>query len=147
MFRVSRCEILHRALLACVAEEAEADDGSRVPKGQRGQGRLPRGSTGSESNGEGGVGADRGGGDRDEGGLAALRRQRSGSVSYLGAAKDNEDALVVDKVTEKAPLVSGRPVLSARFNAETAGSERKTAENLNFGVSRNRFCDFLADPG
>eukprot|EP01046_Picozoa_sp_COSAG06_P005626 COSAG06_NODE_253_length_19061_cov_33.083114_14_plen_69_part_00 len=26
-------------------------------------------------------------------------------MSYLGAAKDNEDAFVVDKVTEKAPLV------------------------------------------
>jgi hypothetical protein len=37
--------------------------------------------------------------------------------------------------------LSGRPVLSTHLNVETAGSERKTAGSLNFGV-----CDFLADP-
>ena len=42
--------------------------------------------------------------------------------------------------------LGGRPILSAHYERRIAGFERQRPEILNVGVSRNRFCDFLADP-
>jgi hypothetical protein len=41
--------------------------------------------------------------------------------------------------------LGGRPVLSARLNVETAGSD-ETAQKFELGRVSKPFCDFLADP-
>jgi hypothetical protein len=39
------------------------------------------------------------------------------------------------------------PHFERPFERRNAWIQPKTAGNLNLGVSRERFCDFLADPG
>ena len=79
--------------------------------------------------------------ERGEAYVTIYRTAWAGLLGWIVPAPGNIRAI--------APLrfkLSGRPVLSAGLNVETAGSEPKTAGNLTLGVSRNRVCDFLADP-
>ena len=72
-----RCELLHRGLLACV----EHDWPDQVRRDERRR-------AGSDTNSEGSGG-----------------RKRQISNSFLEDAKDNQDTLLADKVTEREPLV------------------------------------------
>jgi hypothetical protein len=69
-----------------------------------------------------------------------LGRKASTSPRHLGASisTTSRPAVPAPGNIHVMPLrfkLGGRPVLSARLNVETARSERKTAGNLNYGVS------------